>query len=84
MGRDGSPLEFGGYSPSIPFLYTCTLKGPFTDGALKGRMEVLLWWFWVMSLPLNPTTLSSCKECTDLNESQKFKRKDQKGGFGCR
>lgn len=37
-----------------------------------------------MSLPLNPTALSSCKECTDLNELQKFKRKDQKDGLGCR
>lgn len=35
-----------------------------------------------MSLPLNPTALSSCRECTDLNESQKFKRKDQKDGLG--
>lgn len=35
-----------------------------------------------MSLPLNPTALFSYKECTDLNESQKFKRKDQNMGLG--
>jgi len=80
----GPHWSLGGSTPSIPFLHTCTLKGPFTDGAREGGTEVLLWWFCLMSLPLNPTALSSCKECTDLNESQKFKRKDQKDGLGCR
>lgn len=34
------------------------------------------------------STESNCsfflQECTDLNELQKFKRKDQKDGLGCR